>query len=110
MVAPLLEAKKNPFLVASFDFGGGSIDCALIRFTSLGDHHGILSYASEPLGIGGDEYFGGDNVTVAVYEWLGARLHAVLNPPGAAVRVELPLSDLGRSRRLTGSGIGWGNT
>ncbi len=107
----LILEGRNPFLVVSFDFGGGSIDCALIRFRSLGEHeHDALAYASEPLGIGGDEFFGGDNVTVATYEILCDRLEAVLNPQRGGRRVTLPLADLGRSRFLTGSGVGWENT
>lgn len=106
VIRDLLEAGTNPFLIASFDFGGGSIDCALIRFYVEGDLEGELTYRTEPLGIGGDEFFGGDNVTAAVYERLRARLLAALEP----LQVGLPLTDLGRSRFLTGVGLPWENT
>lgn len=57
------------FLLASFDFGGGSIDTALLRFTREGGPH-LSRFHSTHLGLGGDERFGGDNVTTAVAQLL----------------------------------------
>ncbi|CAN5657422.1 hypothetical protein BH23PLA1_BH23PLA1_13910 [soil metagenome] len=106
-IRPMLEEGVNPFLVASFDFGGGSVDCSLTRFEFVGNpRDGVLTYRSRPLGIGGDEYFGGDNVTAAVYECLLDRLSQLLKP----FDIRLPRADLGRSRFQTGVGLDWENT
>ena len=93
-IRPKLKQGRNPFLVASFDFGGGSIDCALLQFESEGTT--APTYRSTHLGIGGDERFGGDNVTLAVAELFAQRLIALLNAAAGPGRVELPF---GRTRQ-----------
>jgi hypothetical protein len=110
IIARLLREGKNPFYVASFDFGGGSTDLALIRFTLRGDPGDALDYESKFLGIDGNEFFGGDNVTVAVYELLWLRIEAALNPPEAPRRVSIPRASMDESYFLTGEGARWENT
>ena len=72
-IVPLFRDGRATFTLASFDFGGGSIDIALIRFDLRGLPP-LTSFSSTLLGLGGDEHFGGDNVTVAAYELLAARV------------------------------------
>lgn len=79
--APALRRTVDPenpspsILVASFDLGGGSLDTGLHQI-KLRDYHPDLPFLVEwrHLGRGGDERFGGDNVTAAVYEILIDRL------------------------------------
>ncbi len=74
-IVPALGPEKT-FLVASFDFGGGSIDSALLRFKSIGDR--LPQFESAHLSLGGDENFGGDNVTIAVSQLLLERFRTLL--------------------------------
>ena len=69
----------EPFVVVSFDFGGGSLDTAILLFRVENPDSAIASYASEYLGIGGQSDFGGDNVTIAVMELLCDRIVPRLN-------------------------------
>ncbi|MFO0954668.1 MAG: hypothetical protein U0835_26590 [Isosphaeraceae bacterium] len=66
----------------------------------------MQTYDSRPVGIGGDEFFGGDNVTAAVYEILRDRLSAVLAPLG----VRLPLAELHRLGHQSGPELNWNNS
>jgi hypothetical protein len=70
--------QNDTFLVASFDFGGGSIDCALLRFTLVGTRD-VPRFESVHLSFGGDERFGGDNVTRAVFQILVDRFGKLLS-------------------------------
>ncbi len=87
-IVPLFRDGRATFTLASFDFGGGSIDIALIRFDLRGLPP-LTSFSSTLLGLGGDEHFGGDNVTVAAYEFLAARVARALGPAGV-----LPMAPL----------------
>jgi molecular chaperone DnaK (HSP70) len=73
-----LDPPKVEFVVASVDFGGGSLDTALLRFRVENPDDAIPTYSSEYLGIGGQSDFGGDNVTIAVMEILRDRISAKL--------------------------------
>lgn len=81
---------EGTFLVASYDFGGGSIDCALLRFEFMGTP-GFLRFKSEHLSFGGDESFGGDNVTLAVYQLALERFREVLATHGSGL--EFPVAE-----------------
>ena len=74
--------EKPSFVAASFDLGGGSLDTALLRFEVQNAHTDIPVFRSEYLGVGGDEQFGGDNVTVAVFELLCERIVRKLTTGG----------------------------
>lgn len=81
---PAVVSPQNPtFVVASFDLGGGSLDTALLRFTVEDGDLRLPVFSSEYLGIGGNEYFGGDNITVSTMELLRARIRAKLADPVA---------------------------
>ena len=85
-IEPLLQ-QRGEVVIAAFDFGGGTIDTALIRIGS--DNPDLIFFAdfhSKYLGIGGDENFGGENVTLAFLELLRKRVVACLSA-----------SDLGKS-------------
>ena len=86
------------FLVGSYDFGGGSIDTALLRFTEIEGEDRV--FESKHLSLGGDESFGGDNVTTAVFQILLDRFRSVLSEtvPGA----DFPIIDL-NERQAVGS-------
>ena len=68
------ELGIESFVVVSFDFGGGSLDTATLRFQVDNPGGAVPSYTSEYLGIGGQSDFGGDNVTIAVMELLHDRI------------------------------------
>ena len=72
------DSTNDGFVVASLDFGGGSLDTALLRFRVENPDGGIATYSSQYLGIGGPADFGGDNVTIAVMEILRDRISAKL--------------------------------
>jgi hypothetical protein len=80
LILPRMTADNRSVVVGSFDFGGGTIDTALIRiyFDYKNRRIHFSTYRSEYLGIGGDENFGGENVTLAVFELLQERLDAIL--------------------------------
>ncbi len=86
--------RRSSFIVASCDFGGGSFDTALLRFRVLDPDAAIPEYSSEYLGIGGLTDFGGDNVTVAVFEMLRGRAEKRLKssnlPPNLLENVPSP--------------------
>jgi hypothetical protein len=89
---PLFQGGRASFTLASFDFGGGSVDIALIRFLLTGLPP-LTKFASSLLGLGGDEHFGGDNVTVAAYELLASRINRALGS-----QKPLKLADLDKDR------------
>jgi hypothetical protein len=93
-IMPLFEGDNAEFVLASFDFGGGSIDIALIRFV-LDGRPPLTTFSSALLGLGGDEHFGGDNVTVAAYEILASRIAKALGPQTTLALARL---DLHRNR------------
>jgi molecular chaperone DnaK (HSP70) len=101
-ISPLFRDGRASFMLASFDFGGGSVDIALIRFDLEGDPP-LTSFSSTLLGLGGDEYFGGDNVTVAAYEILESRIAQVLGSTR-----KLPLAPLDVLRHRSDP-RGWAN-
>lgn len=68
---------RGSFIAASADWGGGSLDTAVLRFT-VTNKQSYPRFKSEYLGIGGDEFFGGDNMTLAVMELLSEQLRLVL--------------------------------
>jgi hypothetical protein len=80
----LIEKRLTPerpgIVVASFDVGGGTVDTALIRVRFSAFRGGIrwAHFETDYLGFGGDRDFGGDNVTVAVFEELYDRLLQLL--------------------------------
>lgn len=80
--------QDGKFLVASFDFGGGSIDTALLLFTRLPTT--LPKFLSRHLSLGGDELFGGDNVTIAAFHLLlkGVRQATAEILPAAEFPVE----------------------
>jgi hypothetical protein len=84
------------FLVASYDFGGGSIDTALLRFTSMAGR--IPYFESEHLSLGGDESFGGDNVTTAVFQLLLDRFRGSIR--AAAPGAEFPIVDFNERQSI----------
>lgn len=90
--ADVVEDLNNGFVIASFDFGGGSLDTALLRFRIENPDHGIPAYSSAYLGIGGRSDFGGDNVTVSVMELLLDRIASKLPQDGITKNLldELP--------------------
>lgn len=92
-IEPHLKADRT-FLVASYDFGGGSIDTALLEFTYAGQDK-WLRFRSKHLSLGGDERFGGDNVTAAVGRLLIERFRELLR--GVAPTAEFPVADLPES-------------
>lgn len=101
-IIPLFKDDEASFLLASFDFGGGSIDIALIRFQLVGEPP-WTTFSSTLLGLGGAEHFGGDNVTVAAYEILALRIKQALGPDQ-----ELPLAPLNFHRNRA-EPRGWTN-
>jgi molecular chaperone DnaK (HSP70) len=92
-LARLVCPQRPSFVTASFDWGGGSLDTALLRFTVEDGDLGWPLFRSEYLGIGGDERFGGDNMTIAVMEVLCDRLRRRLGPAGAALLDRIPAPD-----------------
>jgi hypothetical protein len=96
-IVPLFHEQKASFTLAAFDFGGGSIDIALIRFDLKGLPP-LTVFSSTLLGLGGDENFGGDNVTVAAYEILGSRIASIVGQktpvPLASLEVHRHQADL----------------
>lgn len=78
-IEPLVREKRS-LVVSSFDFGGGTIDTAVIRvhFDYTGNNLIFSKYASTYLGIGGDVNLGGENVTLSVQELLVARVLEVV--------------------------------
>jgi hypothetical protein len=101
-IIPLYHDGRASFALASFDFGGGSVDIALIRF-DLDGLPPLTSFSSALLGLGGDEHFGGDNVTVAAYEILASRIAQAL---GSQRRLPLAPLDVHRNRA---DPRGWAN-
>jgi molecular chaperone DnaK (HSP70) len=93
---PLVRETKS-LVVASFDFGGGTIDTAVIRiqFDYTGNHLIFSKYASTYLGIGGDVNLGGENVTLSLQELLVGRLREVI---GEAISGE-PAPEIALARR-----------
>ncbi len=89
----VVNADQPSFVVASFDLGGGSLDTALLRFTVADGNLDWPAFESEYLGIGGDERFGGDNVTVAVLELLLQRLRDNLDGKAAGLLERIPAPD-----------------
>lgn len=71
LVEPLLSDCRTSITIGSVDFGGGSLDTALMKLHYDGE--GPLDFRmmrNEFLHFGGDANFGGDNVTVACMELL----------------------------------------
>ena len=95
-VEPRLGPDRT-FLVAPFDFGGGSIDCALLRFTFIGNEE-LLKFKSSHLSLGGDESFGGDTVTVAVGQMLLIRFRALLQSSTPAL--EFPVAEASENQSV----------
>jgi hypothetical protein len=89
-ITPRLGPEKT-FLVASFDFGGGSIDSALLRFRSLSDV--LPQFQSAHLSLGGDETFGGDNVTTAVGLLVLQRLRTLLQDRADGPPLSFPIAE-----------------
>lgn len=78
LLSKVVSQQEPAFVVASFDFGGGSVDTALLRFEVEDGDLRMPVFRSEYLGIGGDESFGGDNVTLAAMELLKGRVRKKL--------------------------------
>lgn len=98
IVAPIV-AERNSLVVASFDFGGGTIDTALLRFKFNFARNIInASIESHYLGIGGDENFGGENVTLALLELLYDRLIKTIRDSSQMPRAILELARRGVDR------------
>jgi molecular chaperone DnaK (HSP70) len=89
----LVCPERPSFIAASFDWGGGSLDTALLRFTVQDGDLGWPLFQSEYLGIGGDERFGGDNMTIAVMEVLQERLRRKLGAASAELLDRIPAPD-----------------
>lgn len=81
------EELKPSFVVAAFDLGGGSLDTALLRFKCCNPESQLKTFESEYLGIGGQADFGGDNVTVAVFELLLRRLAELVGADDSAIQL-----------------------
>jgi hypothetical protein len=88
LIEKLLTPERPWIVVASFDVGGGTVDTALIRVQFSAFRGGIrwARFETDYLGFGGDRDFGGDNVTVAVFEELYDQLLQLLGgaPVGPA--------------------------
>jgi molecular chaperone DnaK (HSP70) len=92
-LARVVSPERPAFVAASFDWGGGSLDTALLRFTVADGDLSYPIFQSEYLGIGGDERFGGDNMTIAVMEVLRDRIREQLGAAGAALVDRIPPPD-----------------
>jgi hypothetical protein len=79
----VVSPEHPSFVIAAIDLGGGSLDTALLEFEFQG---GQLSneIQSRYLGIGGDDAFGGDIVTLALMELLSAKLRQLLQAAGVS--------------------------
>ena len=80
----MVSPERPNFTVASFDMGGGSVDIALIRFHVRKGRMDPPQYRTEYLGIGGNDAFGGDQVTFVVFELLKQRIRQALETAGLA--------------------------
>ena len=78
----IVSPKRSSFTIASFDLGGGSLDTALIRFDVRKGLIATPRYTTKYLGIGGNDEFGGDDVTFVVFELLKQRIKRALERAG----------------------------
>lgn len=69
-----LRRTRTSFVIGCVDFGGGSLDTAVMRFEIINPTAINPRFRSEYLGIGGNSCFGGDNVTRAFMECLLDRI------------------------------------
>ncbi|MCD4658423.1 MAG: hypothetical protein K8S87_12885 [Planctomycetes bacterium] len=60
--------------ILAFDFGGGTIDIAMIDASTRMTAEGKVEITQIVRGLSGDSYYGGDNVTLAVFKILKLRL------------------------------------
>ncbi|MFV1965614.1 MAG: hypothetical protein ACC628_09350 [Pirellulaceae bacterium] len=81
-IQPLVQEQRSDVVIGSVDFGGGTIDTALLRFSWNGPF-GLSRITSTFLDFGGDPNLGGDNITVAVMEMLQTRLAACISAADA---------------------------
>ena len=91
-VEPLMTPEKRSIALASFDFGGGTIDTALLRIHF--DYVANIArakYRIEYLGIGGDDCFGGEDVTYATLQLLLFELREILKIASNGNPPELPV-------------------
>lgn len=82
----LVTPERPYFTVASFDLGGGSLDTAIIRFQVRKGQMDLPRYTTEYLQIGGHDGFGGDHVTLVVFEILRQRIRESLDRAGLPAR------------------------
>jgi len=75
---PELRRTRQSFVIGCVDFGGGSLDTAVMRFEIINPNALNPRFRSEYLGIGGNSCFGGDNVTRAFMECLIDRIAEAL--------------------------------
>lgn len=95
-IEPKVGQGDTSIVIGSFDFGGGTVDTALLRVTFTGPL-GIGKIETRFVDFGGDSHLGGDNVTVAVMELLQSRLAELIDE-------EIPVVDPNRSVRKSWSG------
>ncbi|MFH1422427.1 MAG: Hsp70 family protein, partial [Planctomycetota bacterium] len=67
-------AMKKTCQLLVYDFGGGTIDVSLVAVDISRDSTGRLSIETELKGLTGESYYGGDNVTLAVFKILKKKL------------------------------------
>ncbi len=95
-IEPRLTQDRRSIVVASFDFGGGTIDTALLRihfdFEASIFH---AKYRSEYLGIGGDDSFGGEDVTSATLQLLLFEIQGILEAAADGSPASLPVGSPG---------------
>ena len=60
--------------IVSYDFGGGTVDVSVVDIDLTRDQTGRIKVGTQVLGVTGDRYFGGDNITLAVAKTLKLKL------------------------------------
>jgi hypothetical protein len=66
--------KEEEVYILTFDFGGGTIDVSLIRVLFQQTEDDRTRIQTELIGITGEAFYGGDNVTLAIFSVLKEKL------------------------------------
>jgi len=68
------STQESQHRLVSYDFGGGTVDVAVTDVDLKRDESGRIRIETDAMGLTGDAYFGGDNITLSVLKVLKLKL------------------------------------